>query len=138
MTSVIYDSYMDDVNKSNIDPNVDTFYAMLTFGYAPNKATHAKRSDVTGEVVGTGYTAGGNPIAGVLSLDTVNHRSELTFADVAWPTSSVSATGMAIYKHRGGLATADNLVAWVDFGGTVTSAATTFTGHCTSPLRMQN
>jgi hypothetical protein len=60
MASLIYDSTFDDVCKGNINFSTDTFKVMLvTVTYAPNKQTNLKRSDVTNEVVGTGYTAGG-------------------------------------------------------------------------------
>ena len=59
MTSLIYDSFMDDLCKGNIVPSSDTFYGMLvTSSYSPSKGTHAKRSDVTNEASGTNYTAG--------------------------------------------------------------------------------
>lgn len=138
-SSLIYNSYMDDVNKNNIDPATDTFYAMLVHAYTPDKDAHTKRSDVTStEVSGTGYTAGGKQSVQTLTKDNTNDRSDLGFADVTWATSSVTASGAVIYKHRGGLSSADELVAYIDFGGDVTSAGTTFTFHPTSPLRMQN
>ena len=70
--------------------------------------------------------AGGIPIAITPTKDPVNHAEVLTAAAVSWPSSNISATGMAIYKHRGGLASADELVGFIDFGGTVTSTGGTF------------
>jgi hypothetical protein len=53
---------IDDLARNNIDFDTDTFKAMLvTSSYTPNKDTHDKRDDVTNEVAGTGYTAGGVP-----------------------------------------------------------------------------
>ena len=60
MASLIYNSAIDDMAKGAIDFDTDTFKVMLvTSTYVANKDTHTKRSDVTNEVSGTGYTAGG-------------------------------------------------------------------------------
>lgn len=139
MSSLVYDSYMDDLQKGNITPNSDTFYLMLVISYTPNKATDTKRSNVTAsEISGTGYTAGGAATTATVSLDTTNHRSDVTFGSVSWSTATISASGGVIYKHRGGASSADNLVAFVDFGGTVSSTAATFSVTFSSPLRFQN
>lgn len=139
MASIIYDSFNADLESGAVVPGSDTFYAMLvTSSYAPNKGTHQKRSDVTNEVVGTGYTSGGSATTCTPSSDTTNHRQDMTFSDVSWATSTITAAGAVIYKHRGGASSADNLVAYVDFGGNVSTVAGTFTFHPTGPLRIQN
>lgn len=139
MASVIYDSFTDDVCRGNIVPSSDTFWGLLvTSSYTPNKGTHTKRSDLTNEVVGTGYTADGQVVALTLAKDTSGHKETLSFADNVWTTATISAAAEVIYKRRGGLASADNLVCYVDFGGTVSSTAGTFTAQCTSALTYQN
>jgi len=139
MASIIFDSFLDDVMHGNITPASDTFFVMLvTSAYAPDKAAHTKRSNVTNEVVGTGYTAGGQAIGLTLTKDTVNHREDLTFANVNWATATITARGAVIYKHRGGAAAADELVAYIDFGSDITSTGGTFSENLSSPLRYQN
>lgn len=60
MASLVYNSFYDDVARGNINPSVDTFRVMLvTSAYTEDKDTHLKRSSITNEVTGTGYTAGG-------------------------------------------------------------------------------
>ena len=137
-SSLIYDSYMSDISAGNIIGSTDTFYVMLVDGYTPSKTGDTKRSNVTNEVTGTGYTAGGAASACTTALNTGSNQETWSFADVSWPASSFSATGAVIYKHRGGPASADNLVAYVDFGGTVTVSGGTFLFHETSPLTFQN
>lgn len=83
----------------------------------------AYRSDITNEVSGTGYTAGGIAQAFTLeSLDTANNRQPITWTDITngWTNSTISAAGAIIYVDTG-LATTDLLLHFVDFGGTVTS-----------------
>ena len=60
MASFIYNSCLDDNVRALIDFDNDTFKQLLvTSSYTANKDTHTKRSDVTNEISGTGYTAGG-------------------------------------------------------------------------------
>jgi len=139
MANVLYNSCINDVANGDIDFGSDTFYAMLvTSTYTPNKDTHTKRSDVTNEVSGTGYTADGKVTAATVTLDTANDRVDITFADVTWATSTITARAAVVYKHRGGLASADNLVAYCDFGSNISTTGGTFTLDFTGPLRFQN
>ena len=128
MASTSYDSLTHDVAAGNVVLSTDTLYVMLVSGYTPVKATHAHRSDVTGEVTGTGYAAGGQALSGVAAtLNTGSNLTLLTATNPAWASSTISATGAVVYKHRGGASSADELVSYVDFGGTVTSTAAAFT-----------
>lgn len=137
--SLIYDSFFGDVFDGNIDVNGDTFKCMLvTSSYTPNKGTHDKRSDVTNEVSGSGYTAGGTTCTVSGSLDTSNHRYDISITGPSWVTSTITARAMVIYKDRGGDSSADELVMYVDFGTDVSSTAATFAVTVTSPLRIQN
>lgn len=145
MTSLIYDSYMDDLVRGNVDMDSDTFYVMLvTSSYTPSKASHTKRSDVTNEVgtSGTNYTTGGKSTTVTPGLDTTNHRLDLTFSNVSWATSTITARACVIYKLNGGVlpgtAANDPLVAYVDFGQDVSSTNATFAITFSSALRLQN
>ena len=94
------------------------------------------RSDITNEVTGSGYTAGGvNLSVSVGSVDTANNRVAVTVADLSpmLATATVSAVGGWIYKSSGNAAT-DDLVQFVDFGGTVSSTAGAFNVDFTSPI----
>jgi hypothetical protein len=121
-----------------IDFDTDSFkIELVTSSYTPNKDTHLKRSSVTNEVTGTGYTAGGVSTAVTVTNDTANDRIDINFADVSWASASLTAAAAVIYKNTGTAAT-DNLVAYLDFAGNVTSTNGTFTLDITSPLRIQN
>ena len=127
MASLIYDSCLRDLQIGAIDSDADTFKAMLvTSTYTANKGTHAKRSDITNEVTGTGYTAGGVTCACTPALNTTAHTMVLTFAAVSWASSTITARGMVIYKSRGGASSADELVGYLDFGSNISSAGGTF------------
>lgn len=141
MPSALYDSCLEDEARGNIDYDTDTFYGMLVgSGYTVDKGAHTKRSDITGEVTGTGYTAGGIAISPTITKDTTNHRLDVSWSSPSWPSSTIAnATGMVIYKRRGGAASADELVCYVEFSnGATSSTNATFTVTPTSPYRKQN
>ena len=138
MASFIYNSCIEDSVSGNIDFGADTFALLLaTSSYSPDKDTHLKRSDVTNEATGTGYTAGGEVVACTVAKDTVNDRVVVTFAEASFTSSTITARGAVIYKARGGLASADELVAYVDFGATVSSTNATFSVS-ESTITLQN
>jgi hypothetical protein len=138
MASLIYNSAIDDMARNNIDFDTNTFKAMLvTSSYTPNKDTHDKRDDVTNEATGTGYTAGGVTTACTVTKDTANDRVTLQFAAVSWATSTITARALVIYKSRGGASSADELVAYNDFGSDVSSTAGTFS-VAASVVTLQN
>ena len=127
MASLIYNSAIDDMARGAIDFDTDTFKAMLvTSSYTPNKDTDDKRNDVTNEATGTGYTAGGVTCACTVTKDTANDRVTLSFAAVSWASSTITARALVIYKSRGGASSADELVAYNDFGSNVSSTGGTF------------
>ena len=128
MASTAYDSMNYDSMTGAIDFDTDTFKVMLvTSGYTEDKAAHSKRSSVTNEITGTGYTAGGQAIVPTITKDTTNHRTTIVFPQVTWPTSTLTARKAVYYKSRGGASSADELVAVDDFGSDVTTTAGTFT-----------
>lgn len=138
MASLIYNSCIDDACEGRIDFDTDTFKMMLvTSSYVAAK-THDFRDDVTNEVTGTGYTAGGNAAACTVTKDNVNNLVDVTFTITSWTSSTITARAGVIYKSRGGAASADELVGYVDFGSDVSSSSGTFSVTITSPLRFQN
>jgi len=99
----------------------DAFKVLLVSGYTPNKDGHATRADVTGEVAGAGYTAGGANVTVAVVPDPATDRTDIELGGATWPASTISATG-AVYYADGG-----SLVCYVDFGGTISSLAGAFT-----------
>ena len=138
MASLIYNSAIDDMARGAIDADTNSFKAMLvTSSYAPNKDTDLNRSAVTNEVTGTGYTAGGVASVCTVTKDTANDKVTLSFAAVSWASSTITARALVIYKSRGGASSADELVAYVDFGSNVSSTGGTFS-VAASTITLQN
>ena len=114
-------------------------YKFLLVSSVPSEANldaYDFRDDIANEVTGAGYTAGGvAATVTVGSVDTTNDRTPVTITDLtnAWTSSTISAVGGWLYKVVGSAAT-DQLVGFVDFGGTVTSTAGNFSVAFTTPL----
>lgn len=140
MASLIYNSCLEDLARGAIDFDTDTFKAMLvTSSYTPDKDTHLKRSAVTNEVGNSGtYASGGGATTVTVTKDTANDRLDISFGNVQFTSATITAAAAVIYKSRGGAATADELVAYVDFLGNVSSTNGTFTVTFSTPLRFQN
>ena len=138
MASLIYNSCIDDMARNAIDFDTDSFKVMLvTASYSADKDAHLKRSSVTNEISGTGYTAGGVSAAVTVTKDTANDKVTIQFAAVSWPSSTITARGAVYYKARGGASSADELVAYNDFGSNITTSNGTFS-LAASTLTLQN
>lgn len=138
MASLVYDNAIEHMLNGDIIFGTATFNVMLvTSSYTPNQGTDNARSDVTNEVTGTGYTSGGTTSGATVSLDTSAHHGDVTYADVSWPSSTITARAAVIYKSSG-LSTTDWLVAYVDNGSDASSVAATFAFSFTSTLKFQN
>lgn len=129
MASVLYNSFKRDIMNGSIDLDSDTIKCMLvTSSYTPNIDSHDKRDDVTNEVSGTGYTAGGATLANKsVSADNTDDEGVFDADDVVWSTATITARGAVLYKSRGGASSADELIAYIDFGSDISSTADNFT-----------
>jgi len=108
-----------------IDLNSDTIKIMLvTSSYSPDFGAHGHKSDVTNEVSGTNYTAGGNTL-GSLSLTQTGGTIKFDAADTSWSSATITnARGAVIYDDS---VTNDPLIAYIDFGSDFSSSNGTFT-----------
>lgn len=139
MPSLIYNRGIEAAARGTIDFDTDTFRVLLTTAsYTENKDTHDFRDDVTTEVAaGGGYSSGGNVVTVTVTRDDANDRVDISLGGTTWPTSTITARKAVYYKSRGGAASADELIAVIDFGTDVISSGATFT-LTGSTLRIQN
>lgn len=102
------------------DLSTDTLkIALYTAEASLNADTTAYSTD--NEVVGAGYTAGGNTLTGVTVL-TSGTTAYVDFADSTWDTADFTARGALIYNAS----KSNKAIAVLDFGADKT-ATTTFT-----------
>ena len=93
--------------------------ALYTANADLNNATAAYTT--TGEVVGTGYTAGGKPlvISNTPTGDTTNNVAYISFDPVTWTGASFTCRGALIYNS-----TTNATVAVLNFGSDKTTTGT--------------
>ncbi len=116
MANVIYNSAKQRLINGGIDLDTDTLKVMLvTSTYVPDIDLHVFKSDVTNEVTGTGYTAGGAALTSpTVTVDNTNDRAAFDAADVTWASSTITARGAVVYKDTG-TATTSPLLCYFDF-----------------------
>lgn len=95
MASLIYNGALENESKGMIDFDTDTFKAMLvTSTYTPDMDLHNFRSDVTNEVVGAGYSLGGNTVTVTVTRDDVKVlRRDRNPAFAVWRKPNKSVNG---------------------------------------------
>lgn len=131
MASLIYGSYLlkliDSSTKINHSSGGDTIkVALVTATYSPAQDTHDFFDDVTNEVSGTGYSAGGATLGSqTTAYDSTDNEAVFDAADTTWTTSSITARGAVIYKSTGTASTSP-LMAYIDFSSDKTSDGGTF------------
>ncbi len=88
---------------------------LTTSAYVPNQDTHEDKADVTNEVTGAGYTAGGQALASK-TISNTNNVVTLDAADVTWSASTITARRAVLYDDSGATDADKALLLWVDFG----------------------
>ena len=135
MASLIYNKFLDYLAKNDVSD--DTFkVALVTSTYSPDKDAHEFFDDITNEVSGTGYSAGGETVTGTLTLDTANDKLTLEFASTSWTSATITARG-AVYYSSTGTASTSTLIAYNDFGSDVAVTAGTL-ALAASTVTLQN
>ena len=98
--------------NAEIDFNSDTIKAAIcTSSYTPDQDAHDYFNDVTNEVTGTGYTAGGATLTGcTVTYDSGTNTLKLDADDVTWAPSDITGRKVVIYKSTGTASTSPLLV----------------------------
>jgi hypothetical protein len=103
--------------------NTGTSYTYKIALYTANATLNNSTAvyTTTGEVVGTGYTAGGKPlvISNVPTGDTTNNVAYISFDPVTWTGASFTCRGALIYNS-----TTNATVAVLNFGSDKTTTGT--------------
>ena len=101
--------------------------ALTTSTYTPNQDTHDFFNDVTNEITGLGYSAGGATLTSpTLTYDSASNTVRLDAADTTWSGATFTARKCVIYKDTGSAATSP-LLGYGDFGADVDVTNDTFT-----------
>jgi hypothetical protein len=129
VTAKYYGKFFNALADKTIDLNSDTIkVALATSSYTPDQDAHDFFNDITNEVTGTGYTAGGATLGSpTFSYTGASNVWAFDGADVAWTTSTITARYAIVYDSTPGTAATNPLICYVDFGADVSTTAGTFT-----------
>jgi len=126
MADLIYTKFKANLGNGTFDMDADTFKcALLTSSYTPD-ATDEVFADLSGEVSGTGYTAGGKTLSNA-SWTTSGTTAVLDANDPAWTEATITARYAVIYKSGTANGKANPLVCLLDFGADKGVTSGTFT-----------
>lgn len=123
ITSALCTSFKKELLEGKHDFNATSGHTFKIALYTSSASLDAATTDytTTGEVTGTGYTAGG---AALTNVDPTSSGTTafIDFADVTWANATITAAGALIYNTTtdGGSSTT-NAVAVISFGGDKTS-----------------
>jgi hypothetical protein len=105
-------SFRSDIVQGDQDLSANTLKMALYDGFATMGPTTTVYT-TDNEVVGTGYTAGGNTITGVtINTDANTNTVYIDFDNVSWPGASFTARGALIYNSS----QSNKSIAVLDFG----------------------
>lgn len=127
-TALMYGPCVEHLFRKRIDYAGDSIKVLLcTSSYTPNQDTHQWKSDLTGEVSGTGYTAGGTTLGNkTLTYTAATNQLTLKADNAQWPNSTITARYAVIYDDSPATDNAKPLLGYIDFGANQQSSAGTF------------
>jgi len=126
--SHFYAGFFKSLANKEINLTSDTLKVLLCeSAYTPDQDNHRYKSDLSHEVTGTGYTAGGATVASVaVSYDAGTKRVSFTGAAASWPSSTILARYAILYDSTPSTDATRPLIGYVDFGGDIGSTAATY------------
>lgn len=117
------------VAADRVDWVTDTIKVALTTSvYTVDQDAHNYFDDVTNEVTGTGYTAGGATLASkTLTYDSATNKIVLDAADASWAAATISAIRKAVVYKSTGVSTTSHVIVVHTFAGDQSVTSGTFT-----------
>lgn len=100
--------------------------ALTTSSYAPNIDTNQYFTDISNEITGTGYTAGGVTLSNVaFTYDSAANWWALTADPATWSGATFTMRRAVIYKSTGTGSTSP-LIGYIDYGADQSPVSETF------------
>ena len=128
VTAYLYGHFFESLLKGDMGNMHDAtvYKCMLTTStYTPNQDTHQDKADVTNEVTGTAYVAGGATLATKSVTQTAN-VVKFDCDDISWAASTITARRAVIYDDTEAADADKKLVCYIDFGEDKSSENGTF------------
>lgn len=114
--------------NKEIDFDSDTIKVMLTTSsYTPDQDAHDYKDDVTNEVAGTAYVAGGATLGSkTVTYTGATNKHVLDGADVQWASSTITARTAVIYDASPGADSTRPLIGYQSESADVTTSGGNF------------
>lgn len=114
---------------ARVDWVTDTIkVALTTSSFSFNQDTHDFFDDVTNEVTGTGYTAGGATLASkTLTYDSATNKIVLDSADPSWTSATITGIRRAVVYKSTGTASTSSIMVVHSFASDVAVSSGTLT-----------
>ena len=127
VTATVYNYFKKNMGEEGFDFTADSLkVALCTSSYTPDIDTHEDFADITNEITGTGYTAGGVVLTGVTwAIDTALDRAKLSADNATWAVATFTARYAIVYYSTGTAATS-LLIGYIDFGADQSPSAEDF------------
>jgi hypothetical protein len=125
----LYCNFFVKVFNKEIDLDTDVLkVALTTNAHTPNQDTHDYFNDITNEITGTGYTAGGQAVTGVtVTLTGASNLITVDANDVAWTGATFTARNYHLYDSTPASDATRPLIQYETFGADTTVTGATFT-----------
>ncbi len=129
VTAYLYDNFplncMEKLVNDMSSASTSIRVALCTSSYTPDQATHSSFNDITNEITGTGYSAGGVALTNK-TVTTATRVTTFDADDAQWANSTLTARYAIIYDDTTAGATNKKLIGYIDFGQDYSSSAATF------------
>ena len=126
----LYTRFFDSLVKGKVDVTNNVYVVLMDADYIPDQDAHQYESSLnlaTTEVVGTGYTAGGQLLSGVtVTVDTANNRVIVDATDTVWDPSTITARYAVLIDKTPASAANNPLIGLIDFEADKSSSASEF------------
>lgn len=129
VTGKLYGKVFTALWNKEIDWDTDTIkVALTTATYTPDQDAHDYFNDVTNEVSGTGYSAGGATLANkTVTYTGATNKFVLDADDATWTTSTITARTAVVYDASPGSDATRPLICYQQSDADVSTTAGTFT-----------
>lgn len=127
MASVVYNSAKAKLMQGDLDLDLPVNVALVTSTYTVDIDAHDFFDDITNEVSGGNYTAGGITLSNTTVIqDNTDDEAAFDGDDVTWSNSTITARAAILYQNTGTASTSP-LIAYFDFGSDQSSSSGDFT-----------
>lgn len=126
--TVMYGRFLRSLALGRINFEADSIKGMICgTGYVPNQDAHEFKNSITNEVVGSGYSSGGQVITGIsATYSGATNKLSVAAGTLMWPTVTFAAKYLVVYNDSWPDQATKPLILYVDFETVQSPASQSF------------